>query len=1150
MKKRAEQPKQSSSKINIDTHHKSMLEINTLICDKAVQLQQIIRKTVLSMNINRKHDIFSNSESILCISSLTELHDKCSEIVATVKTLPQVNIGDFTVNADTTPIIEINTHISKLQQVVDKLSVLISGFGTMHLSDLLYISFGSAELEVEPMLNDKLDLLLQYAHPISYKTIYWKHKTRPASLNASTLCCDKMGEDCVSVEAANQLECFDTDSSIKTPFVNVHGGRVVMHSDKMQKTIVVQCVFDDLPVECLTSEYILARKRSIQSKMPEKIEGVSSWQENIFDHEIMSRVIDSCTIKDFLVYSDTDLFKRQFAVMTEVNGVKVHKLDYTIKKFIDMDVCDQRQMLIHLLLFNKDEEIQYITYLLYDLITASGQTDSPEQMFIYDSFPWRIKMFFKDTMKNTLKFTKDMINKYDINRITLEQQIYVMKVPEQVKEKAVAKLKEIKGKSDDSGSKAKQYLEGLLKIPFNVYREEPILLKPKQISSGFIQLMDKLCPLIQHNGFLKKSRDTAVFDKSRDTERAVFDKYSMVEISRMTDEIMEYIHTTAPSDIVKMLSGLTVKQLNTAISFINNLRATPRKTPAKTLVSREDKLAYITTFVLEETDTERLSELYDCISVSSQKSGANNTLSLSKSLAEIEKTKEKITCVRESLTNITDILDDSIHGHEHAKSQILKIIGQWMNGEQTGYCFGFEGSPGVGKTSLAKKGLANCLRDADGNSRPFAFIALGGSCNGSTLEGHSYTYVNSMWGRITDILMDTKCMNPIIYIDELDKVSKTDHGKEIIGILMHLIDTTQNDVFQDKYFSGIDLDLSKALFIFSYNDPSQIDSILLDRIHRIKFENLSIDEKLVIVRKYILPDINRKMGFFRTTTNPTTGETEVHSMVNISDELVEYLICTYTFESGVRKLKEVLFDLFGEINIDLLRNEKTAMIPYEITSEDIETKYLKKYNKFNEKTIHLTPRIGVINGLWASAYGKGGIIPIQTMFFPSSTFLDLKLTGSQGDVMKESMTVAKTVAWSLLTDEERTTVAAEFDKSKTQGLHIHCPDGATPKDGPSAGGAITVCIYSLLTKKPISNSVAMTGEITLHGDITEIGGLEDKILGGIRAGVKKFLYPERNSREFTKFWDKYGTKKVVEGIEFVAVSRIEDAIKETMQSVI
>ena len=159
-------------------------------------------------------------------------------------------------------------------------------------------------------------------------------------------------------------------------------------------------------------------------------------------------------------------------------------------------------------------------------------------------------------------------------------------------------------------------------------------------------------------------------------------------------------------------------------------------------------------------------------------------------------------------------LDNSIHGHKNAKRQIERIIGQWINGELTGYCFGFEGPPGIGKTSLAKYGLSNCLKDDEGESRPFALIAMGGSSNASTLAGHNYTYVGSTWGRIVDILIEKKCMNPIIFIDELDKVSRTEHGKEIIGILTHLVDGTQNNCFQDKYFSGVDLDLSKALIHF------------------------------------------------------------------------------------------------------------------------------------------------------------------------------------------------------------------------------------------------------------------------------------------------------------------------------------------------
>jgi ATP-dependent Lon protease len=453
----------------------------------------------------------------------------------------------------------------------------------------------------------------------------------------------------------------------------------------------------------------------------------------------------------------------------------------------------------------------------------------------------------------------------------------------------------------------------------------------------------------------------------------------------------------------------------------------------------------------------------------------------------------------------------------------MKIIGQWMNGEQTGYCFGFEGSPGIGKTSLAKKGLTKCLVDVNGEPRPFAFIAIGGSSNGSALEGHGYTYVNSTWGRIVDILMETKCMNPIIYIDELDKVSNTEAGKEIIGILTHLIDPTQNEAFHDKYFAGIDIDISKALFIFSYNDAALIDRILLDRIHRIKFENLSFDDKMVIVRKYILPDINKKMGFDET--------------VDMRNEVIEHIINCYTCEPGVRKLKEIIFDLYGEINLELIKStDKTEItIPIVVTIENIENKYLTKYQKISEKKIYKVPRVGIINGLWANALGMGGIIPIQTSFYPSSVFLDLQLTGLQA-VMKESMNVAKTLAWSLTGDSIKKDWLQYFESTKCQGLHIHCPDGSISKDGPSAGAAITTAIYSLINKKLIKNDIAITGEINLSGEITAIGGLDVKINNGIRAGVKTFLYPQENHRDFSKWQQKCTTPHL--DIKFIAISTI------------
>jgi len=1107
MKKKAE-PIQNTIKISIDTHQKTIYEINRLIEDKIKTVQHIIKNTIISINQYKKYEIFSNSDVVICITTLVELYDKTRAILNKVVHIPNVSIheltrahsGASTSSTSTASLDEINAIIDELQQIIDKISIVICGFGTLNMSDLFFISFGSEfnEKFIENIIwRSKLELILQHVCPIGYKTIHWKQsKTKPKE-NCDTnepVCVNKQTEEPIQIELSTQYECFDVDASTKSLYVKLYGIRVVIHNEKTQKTLIIQGVVDDIVLDCITSEYVENRKKELFVNIPES---------ETYDKEIMKRIIETLTLKDILVYGNSDIYKRHISIITVANSIKYNKLNITIKNFVEMDIYSQRNMLIHLLIYNKEDDIQYITYLLYDLITDSTGTasDSIDQMLIYESFPWKIKLFFKDTMKNTIKYTKEMIHKYDINRVSLEQQIYVMKVPENVKEKAMSKLKEIKGKGDDTGSKAKQYLEGLLKIPFGVYCEEPILKKVKTIQQSFSNALAKISPVIK----------TPIEKK---------DKYTTSEMLRHVTNIKMYIDTAIREDVENKIRQLSMKHINTILSYvISKSKSSNRKQGMNK--TKNEKTQCIAEFLKDTATIDHIIQIYDLMNVESA--------SLSRSMADFETTRTSIVGLKSELDSITQVLDESIYGHNHAKSQILKIIGQWMSGEQTGYCFGFEGSPGVGKTSLAKKGLANCLKSGS-KSRPFAFIALGGSCNGSTIEGHSYTYVNSTWGKIADILMDTNCMNPIIYVDELDKVSKTEHGKEIIGILMHLIDAAQNNGFQDKYFSGIDLDLSKALFIFSYNDPNEIDKILLDRIHRIKFENLSLDEKIVIVRQYILPDINRKMGFSDNT-------------IILTDIVVEYIIETYTLESGVRKLKEVIFDLFGEINIELLKNTGDIEIPFILTVEHMNGRYLSKYTKVVDKPIHLVPEIGVINGLWASVYGKGGIIPIQTMFFPSTSFLELRLTGLQGDVMKESMNVAKSLAWNLLDEPTQQARIATFEKTKCQGLHIHCPEGAVSKDGPSAGTAITLAIYSLLTKQSIRNDVAITGEINLQGFVTEIGGLEDKILGGIKAGIKTFLFPASNKRDFDKCMVKYGNTEKVKNVKFYPVKHISETFE-------
>ena len=245
-------------------------------------------------------------------------------------------------------------------------------------------------------------------------------------------------------------------------------------------------------------------------------------------------------------------------------------------------------------------------------------------------------------------------------------------------------------------------------------------------------------------------------------------------------------------------------------------------------------------------------------------------------------------------------LDDCVYGLNDAKLQILQMIGQWItNPSALGTAIAIKGPPGTGKSSLVKEGISQIL------GREFAFIALGGSGDSSFLEGHSYTYEGSSWGKIVQILIDSKCMNPVIYFDELDKISETPRGEEITGILTHLTDTTQNNQFHDKYFSEVDFDLSKCLFIFSYNDESKVNPILRDRMYRIQTKGYLAKEKVIIARKHLLPKIREQVSF-------------QESDVIIPDETLMYIITNKALtqdEAGVRNLKRCLEIIHTKLNL-------------------------------------------------------------------------------------------------------------------------------------------------------------------------------------------------------------------------------------------
>ena len=433
-------------------------------------------------------------------------------------------------------------------------------------------------------------------------------------------------------------------------------------------------------------------------------------------------------------------------------------------------------------------------------------------------------------------------------------------------------------------------------------------------------------------------------------------------------------------------------------------------------------------------------------------------------------------------------------------------------------------------TSLIKEGIAKAM------DKPFVFISLGGATDSSFLEGHSYTYEGSIYGRIANGLITSKCMDPIIYFDELDKISKSHKGDEITNLLVHLTDPVQNSHFRDKYFHGIDIDLSRATMIFSFNDPHNVNPVLMDRITTVETKYLMISQKIHIVNNYLLPEMMKDMGL-----NPND--------VNMNDETIRYIVNSYTNEGGVRKLKSILYNICRELNLANLTKDTIDSVkvtfPFTVEISHLKTLLRNKMEIEHDK-VHDDDKSGIVNGLWANSLGQGGILSIETMLVPSSSALTVKATGHLEKVIKESTEVATSLAWSYLPEDIKTKLLSNW-KDRPMGIHIHCPDGATPKDGPSAGAALTLALYSILTGRKIKHDIAMTGEINLEGKVTAIGGLEEKLEGAKRAGVKLVLYPKENQKHINKIKER-NVNLIDDNFRVISIETFDDVMKHALVS--
>jgi SpoVK/Ycf46/Vps4 family AAA+-type ATPase len=1070
--------------------HTNSLNLNHL--ENEIQyFIKIIQNTILYVQKHKTFGIISSNNVYNSVNNLTNIYNDLNSMNMCIEKSNSSNI------------------YNKLIEIREKLVQIFKYNGTKNIEDILNLYYGSDFIKQHCVKKDteKYDIISKYCHPTSFITLPWKENNSPTDNVANKVIAkNRIVEDHLIVEKSETLECFDmarTNSHFQT---KVYGLKISFQNPIKKETLIIKCLIDNITYHCISNKFINNKIKLLHLNKP---------KEDTYSNTSFIRFVDSLTLKQLLIYSNEELYHKFIGCLNQNILFKQKTVSTIIKEFVNSELFKQRTILIQLLLKHNNPEFKYLSYLLYDLLSndSNGDVDTYEQTLLYDSLPWNVKKFFRDAMTNTIKYTNNLSN-FSMSDIPIEQQICMLKASDNVKEKAMVKLKEIKAKSDDSGSKARQFLDGLLKIPFGVYRKEELL--------DYITYIKK-----EYHGLITYIRE-------KDDLFSIEKCNSNIDIMRSCFYIKNtYMHTLKNKQINRLTELYTSNKrdhLIANICYINSYFK--QKDIANNHICHSGKkISYMKEQIINTINKWKCEPLFIKYLIKKYKN-YNINIDTCKITNTIEDINNKWGEIGTNISKVTDTLNDAIYGHTDAKRQIERVIGQWVAGEETGYCFGFEGPPGIGKTSLARKGLVNCLKNENGESRPFAFIALGGASNGSTLSGHNYTYVGSTWGKIVDVLMETKCMNPIIFIDELDKISRTEQGKEVIGILTHLVDYTQNKSFQDKYFAGIDIDLSKVLFIFSYNDPSLIDKILLDRIHRVKFNHLTLEDKLVICNKYILPELEEKLN--------------LQNNVEMTETVLTHIIENYTNESGVRKLKEILFEIYSEINLEYLNNytkylENTPTVF--LTQDIIDIKYLKKRHKITHKKIHLEPDIGIINGLWANALGMGGIIPIECNFFPSTNFLDFKLTGLQGDVMKESMNVAKTLAWKLTSSTTKKTLLDDFEKVKSYGLHIHCPEGAIPKDGPSAGTAITVVLFSRLNNIKIPNHIAITGEIDLRGKVTAIGGLDLKILGGIRAGVTTFLFPEENIKDFNLFKEEHNDKSIFEKYKYIPVNNINNVLQ-------
>ena len=464
------------------------------------------------------------------------------------------------------------------------------------------------------------------------------------------------------------------------------------------------------------------------------------------------------------------------------------------------------------------------------------------------------------------------------------------------------------------------------------------------------------------------------------------------------------------------------------------------------------------------------------------------------------KTKEKV-----DIDHVRKVLDKDHFGMEKVKSRILEIMAvRQMAPEMPAQIICLVGPPGVGKTSIAYS-IARAL------NRNMARIALGGVHDEAEIRGHRKTYVGAMPGRILAGVIQAGSSNPLLLLDEIDKLGR-DHRGDPGAALLEVLDAEQNKTYRDHYLE-IPFDLSQCLFITTANTLDTVPRPLLDRMEIIELGSYTDEEKLMIAKDHLLPKQLAKHGLKKT-------------QLRISDDAIREIVTCYTRESGVRNMERAIGQICRKAAMILVSGEKKRI---SITGGDLE-QYLG-VRKYLPDRLPSRDEIGLVTGLaWTSVGGE--VLEVEVNVMDGSG--KLELTGNLGDVMKESAHAALSY---IRANAAKLGVAADFYKTKD--IHVHFPEGAVPKDGPSAGVTVCTALVSALTNTPVRRDVAMTGEISLRGRVMQIGGLKEKTMAALRHGVSTVIIPEDNLRDLEEI-----DQTVRKSLNFVT-ARTMDTVLDT-----